>query len=96
MTPAVEAGSQPASTYEDLAQLLVDAGRGEESADVLRQGVAASPYSPRLRRMLAIRYIDLKRYRDALETIRQFVELFPEGDFMRGLLSQVRGRPTSQ
>ena len=91
---AVEAGFQPASTYEDLAQLLMEAGRLEESADILKRGVAALPYNPRLLKMLALRHIKLEQYRDALAAIQRFVELFPEDDFMRGLLRQVQGLPT--
>ena len=96
LTEAVEAGSQPASTYGDLAELLVQSGREEDSAGVLVQGVDAWPFNSRLRKMLALRYINLKQYRDAFETIHQFVELFPEDDFMRGLLRQVQGLPATQ
>ena len=95
LTEAVEAGSQPVSTYDDLAELLVQAGREEDSAAVLVQGVEAWPFNPRLRKMLALRYINLKQYRDASETIHRFVELFPEDDFMRGLLRQIQGLPTT-
>ena len=93
LTLAVEAGSQPPSTYEDLAELLMESGRLGESSDILRQGVNAAPYNPRLRKMLALRYIDLKRFREARSTIQEFVRLFPEDDFMRGLLRQVQGLP---
>ena len=96
LTDAIGAGSQPASTYEDLADLLAQSDRNDESADVLLAGVEAMPFNPRLRKMLALRYINLKRYRDAYGTIQRFVELFPEDDFMRGLWSQVQGLPTTQ
>lgn len=96
LTEAVEAGSQPPSTYVDLAELLLQAEREAESVEVLRQGVSAFPFDPRLRKMLALRYINLKRYRDAFETIERFVELFPEDDFVRGLFQQVQGMPTGQ
>ncbi len=96
LNDAVRAGSQPPSTYADLAELLVPLGREEEAADVLRRGVDAWPFNPRLRKTLALRYINLKRYREASETIHTFVDLFPEDDFMRGLLRQVRGLPTVQ
>lgn len=96
LTEAVEAGFQPTSTYVDLAELLLQAERETESVEVLQQGVSAFPFNPRLRKMLALRYIDLKRYRDAFETIERFVELFPEDDFMRGLFQQVQGMPTGQ
>ena len=93
---AVRAGPQPASTYDDLASLLVSHGREDDSAAILAEGVRAWPLNPRLRKMLALRYVNLKRYRDASETIRRFVDLFPEDDFMRGLLRQIQGLPTAQ
>ena len=91
---AIEAGSQPASTYEDLAELLMESARLGESADILLKGVSQLPYNPRLRKMLALRYIKLERFQEALSTIEEFVRRFPEDDFMRGLLRQVRGLPT--
>ena len=94
LTLAVEAGSQPASTYEDLAELLMESERLGESADILLRGVNNLPYNARLRKMLALRYIKLERFQEARSTIEEFVRLFPEDDFMRGLLRQVRGLPT--
>ena len=94
LTLAVEAGFQPASTYEDLAELLMQSERLGESADILLRGVNNLPYNPRLRKMLALRYIKLERFQEARSTIQEFVHLFPEDDFMRGLLRQVRGLPT--
>ena len=94
LTMAVEVGSQPASTYEDLAELLMESARVGESADILLQGVNQLPYNPRLRKMLALRYIKLERFQEARSTIEEFVRRFPEDDFMRGLLRQVRGLPT--
>jgi hypothetical protein len=35
------------------------------------------------------RYRPLKNYTQAKQTMQQYVELFPEDDFMRGLLAQV-------
>ncbi len=93
---AIEAGDQPASTYDDLAELLFQSGREDESARILRLGVAAWPFNSRLLKMLALRYVKLKRYRDASDTIHEFVDLFPEDDFMRGLLRQIQGLPAIQ
>ena len=93
LTQALEAGSRTISIHEDLAALLVRTGRDADAADVLQRGVESAPFNPRLRKLLALRYIEMKRYRDAFETIQGFVELFPEDDFMRGLYQQVRGLP---
>jgi TolA-binding protein len=39
---------------------------------------------------LALDYINLKRYPEAKKTLERYVELFPEDDFVRGLLLKVR------
>ena len=44
------------------------------------------------------RYRPLKNYTQSKQTMQQYVEFFPEDDFMRGLLAQVEspgGAPTA-
>ena len=45
---------------------------------------------------MTLGYMNLKRYRDPLETIERFVEFLPEDSFMRKLFRQTNGLPTSQ
>lgn len=89
LTLAIEAGSTIPSTFEDLADVLSLMGRDEESAYVLKKGADASPYTPKLLKMLTLRYINLKRYAEATTSMKRYVERFPEDDLMRGLLKQV-------
>jgi tetratricopeptide (TPR) repeat protein len=72
--------------YEDLAEALLRAGREAEAVSPLEQGIEAAPYTPVLHKSLALRYINLRRYSAARKTLEHYVELFPEDDFVRGLL----------
>jgi hypothetical protein len=88
---AVERGSEAYTTYEDFSGALAQAGRVEESAKALRRGIELSPFTPVLHKTLALRYITLKRYAEAKQTLEHYMELFPEDDFVRKLLAQVSG-----
>ena len=61
----------------------------DEAIEVLRKGVDILPYAPRLHKFLAARYIDLKQYDQAKQAMQHYVELFPDDDFVRGLLRNV-------
>jgi hypothetical protein len=61
---------------------------------VLNRGIRMEPYVPSLYKSLALRYITLKQYPQAKETLERHMQLFPEDDFVRGLLAQVKGRAT--
>ncbi|MBI3473625.1 MAG: hypothetical protein HY013_19900 [Candidatus Solibacter usitatus] len=83
---AVELGSTVASTFQDLAEALARAGRMDEAVGILERGIALAPYASTLYKSLAVRYIALKRYPKAYETMKRYMELFPDDAFMRGML----------
>ena len=56
---------------------------------MLADGVALHPFTPVLYKMLAMRYIGLRQYPQAKETMQRYVDLFPEDAFMRGLLEKL-------
>jgi hypothetical protein len=85
---AIELGFHAYTVYADLSDAMERLGRLDESARVLADGVTLHPYSPVLYKMLAMRYIGLKQYARAKETMQRYVELFPEDAFMRGLLEK--------
>jgi hypothetical protein len=89
LTKALELGFSSSTVYADLAEALARDGRLDEAVDVLSRGISANPYAPELYKSLALRYISLKNYAQAKQTMQRYVELFPEDDFMRGLLAQV-------
>jgi len=88
LSRALELGFRGYTVYADLSDALERLGRLEESARVLADGVALHPFTPVLYKMLAMRYIGLKHYPQAKETMQRYVELFPEDAFMRGLLEK--------
>jgi len=85
---ALDLGFSSGRVYADLAEALARAGRLEDAVAVLKRGIEMEPYAPEIRKSLALRYINLKQYPQAKETMQQYVELFPEDDFMRGLLAK--------
>ena len=86
LTRAIELGFKAPTVYEDLAAALLRAGREAEAVGPLQQGIEVAPYTPVLHKSLALRYINLQRYTAARKTLEHYVELFPEDDFVRGLL----------
>jgi hypothetical protein len=93
LSKTIEAGFSSQMTYEDLAEALSHSMRKDESIEVLRRGIAMSPYAPRLYKRLATRYIERKDYGEARRIMERYLELFPEDDFMRQLLSQAPAGP---
>lgn len=88
---AVRLGGGTASVQQDFAEALSRLGRLNESVVHLRTALETEPFDPVLHKTLALRLIGLKDYPAALAEMRQYVELFPEDDFMRGLLEKVPG-----
>lgn len=86
---AIAAGSESASTFEDLGEALSRQGDLEGSLATLRRGIELAPFAPALRKSLALRYVKLERFADAQKTLEEYVALFPEDDFIRRLLKQV-------
>jgi hypothetical protein len=89
LSKALDLGFHSESAYADLSEALAQSGKLEDSIAVLKRGIEAEPYAARLYKFLALRYITLKQYPLAKEAMRKYVELFPEDDFMRGLLARV-------
>lgn len=92
LTRALQNGADYADTYIDLGEALAHMGRVEESAKVLQQGVAVWPFSPEIQKALVLRYVTLKQFPQAHEAVKQYVALFPEDAFMRGVLARLEGR----
>jgi hypothetical protein len=89
LTKALELGFSSSIVCADLADALSRASRLEEAVDVLNRGISAEPYAPELYKSLTLQYISLKQYAQAKQTMTRYMELFPEDDFMRGLLARV-------
>jgi regulator of sirC expression with transglutaminase-like and TPR domain len=57
---------------------------------VLKRDIALHPYSTERFKMLALAYIKLVDYQQALETVERELELFPQDSVMRALFEWVR------
>jgi len=95
LTRAVKLGFTAPATYQDLAEALARAGREGDAVATLQKGIELAPYAPLLYKSLALRYIHLKHYSEARKALERYVELFPEDDFMRGLLFKAQNSDSS-
>lgn len=93
---AIASGSTLASDFELYADLLARSGNAAESIEVLKRGLAFNPYSTRLYKRLALAYIQSHDYPNALRTMKQELQIFPEDSFMRMLIARVENTPATQ
>jgi tetratricopeptide (TPR) repeat protein len=73
--------SKSAADYGALGDLLLKSGRN---------GIALDPYYQRSYKLLALCYIALGRYQEALDAMQQALDVFPEDSSMRDLLRRAR------
>ena len=85
---AIQSGSLLAIDFEKRAELLNRAGRPTEAIEVLKQGIGVDPYYQRSYKALALLFVAQKRYEEALQVMRQELEIFPQDSFMRTLLKK--------
>ncbi len=85
---ALELGAQTAEVHMEMADALSRLNRFDESVAQLRIALDIKPYDRSIRRALAIRLLAMGKNAEALEAIRQQLELFPEDDMMRDLLAK--------
>ncbi len=93
---AVRNGATSKATMIDLSEALAGAGHVSDAISTLEQAVDLYPYSPEISKHLLLRLIQAKQYDRARQVLEHYVEEFPEDDFMRNKLAQVRpnnGRP---
>jgi Tetratricopeptide repeat len=91
---ALQSPSPEATTYADLADALVHLGQTEEALPLVEKAVDLDPYNPVVRKMLVIRLIAEKQYTKAHQALEQYLEIFPQDDFMRQMLARAEGKST--
>ncbi len=94
LSQAIAAGSASVIDYQDIAQLLAEAGRAAEAVSVLEKATKVFPFTPMLYKLLSLQLIQQKDYARALQTMKQHLDLFPEDAFMRKLIKQAAAAPT--
>jgi Tfp pilus assembly protein PilF len=85
---ALQGGSPAATTYADLADALAHLGQTEEALPLIQKAIELDPFNPVTRKMLVVRLIDTKQYAKAHEALEQYLEVFPQDDFMRQMLAR--------
>jgi predicted Zn-dependent protease len=93
---AVDLGSTNPTDYLRLGDLLARTGQTSESVGILQRGIRLAPYDGLLYRSLALRYIEMGRYPQAVESAKQAFQLFPEDPTTRMLvkfLEDARAQP---
>lgn len=92
LTSAVEHGTTSPQTFEQLARLLIGAGRASEAAAVLERAIKLIPYDVALYRLLGSSYLSLQRG-EAVPFLQQAVRLFPLDSALRDLLQKAEEEP---
>lgn len=75
--------------YLELAESLLELGRGDEAIEYLKKGIDINPYDAVMQKTLILRYINSKSYAEARKLMKQYVSAFPDDSMMRGLLHRV-------
>jgi hypothetical protein len=88
---ALQSGPPVATTYADLADALANLGHREETLPLIEKAIELDPFNPVTRKMLVVRLIDTKQYARAHEALEQYLEVFPQDDFMRQMLVRAEG-----
>ncbi len=87
---AVQKGATSQPTLIDLSEALAGTGQLSDAISTLEQAANLYPYSPEVSKHLLLRLIQAKQYDRARQVLEHYVEQFPEDDFMRSKLAQVR------
>lgn len=93
---ALESGQPAATTYADLADALAHLGQTDEALRLLDQSIELDPFNPVTRKMLVVQLINAKHYAKAHEALEQYLEIFPQDDFMRQLLARAERKSSEQ
>ena len=86
LTRAIGQGSTLPANFEQVGNLLMNAGRFPEAAEVLALGIKTIPHDGELHRLLGVCYLAQNRTAEARDVLRRANQLFPENDAIRTLL----------
>jgi hypothetical protein len=89
---ALENGTPAPTTYADLADALTHLGQTDEALPLIEKSIELDPFNPVTRKMLVVQLIAGKQYAKAHEALEQYLEVFPQDDFMRQMLARAEGK----
>jgi hypothetical protein len=88
---ALQSGPPVATTYADLADALARLGQMDEVLPLIEKAIELDPFNPVTRKMLVVRLVDTKQFARAHQALEQYLEIFPQDDFMRQMLARAEG-----
>jgi Tfp pilus assembly protein PilF len=88
---ALQSGAPTATTYADLADALAHLGQTEEALPLIEKAIDLEPFNPVTRKMLVVRLIETRQYAKAREALENYLQIFPQDDFMRKMLARAEG-----
>jgi Tfp pilus assembly protein PilF len=88
---ALQSDTPAATTYADLADALAHLGQTDEALSLIEKAIDLDAFNPVTRKMLVVRLIDTKQYAKAHQALEQYLEIFPQDDFMRQMLARAEG-----
>lgn len=89
---ALESGQPAATTYADLADALAHLGKTDDALALLDKSIELDPNNPVTRKMQVVQLIHAKQYAKAHQALEEYLEIFPQDDFMRQMLARAEGK----
>jgi hypothetical protein len=88
---ALQSGPPVAATCSDLADALVHLGQTEDALPLIEKAIDLEPFNPVTRKMLVVRLVETRQYAKAHEALENYLEIFPQDEFMRKMLARAEG-----
>jgi Tfp pilus assembly protein PilF len=89
---ALQSGPPVATTYADLADAMAHLGQAEDALPLFKKAIDLDPFDPIARKKLVVRLIETRQYAKAHQALEQYLEIFPQDDFMRQMLLRAEGK----
>jgi tetratricopeptide (TPR) repeat protein len=89
---SLESRPTVATTYADLADALSHLGKTEEALPLIEKSIKLDPFNPVSRKMLIVNLIGAKQYVGARQALKDYLDVFPQDDFMRQMLGRADGK----
>lgn len=88
LSKAITAGWTETPDYALLAELLARSGNLSGGVAILRKGIKVNPYDGGLYRMLVVQEVELHRYQDAFDALKEGLKLFPQDSILQDMLKK--------
>jgi predicted Zn-dependent protease len=69
----------------------VHLGQTEDALPLIEKAIDLEPFNPVTRKMLVVRLVETRQYAKAHEALENYLEIFPQDEFMRKMLARAEG-----